>query len=95
MFGRATNGKFFTDHNIRTLAGLSNLTVCATHSAAFMRKADVFTLLQGVIYLVPLFLILPSLWHGKGTWAAIPASEILTFITICITYAVSRRGNNA
>ena len=58
-------------------------------------KAAVFTLLRGVIYLVPLFLILPSLWHGKGAWAAIPASEILTFITICITYAVSRRGNNA
>lgn len=48
-------------------------------------KAMVFTLLRGVVLLVPLFCILPVLLPGTGAWAAIPASEALTLIIILLS----------
>ncbi|MDE6084819.1 MAG: MATE family efflux transporter, partial [Muribaculaceae bacterium] len=48
-------------------------------------KAIIFTLLRGVILLVPLFFILSSLFPEWGMWAAIPAAEMLTFVIILMT----------
>lgn len=55
-------------------------------------RAAVFTLLRGAVYLVPLFLILPRLFGDMAVWAAIPASEILTLLTIIISRMVMKRG---
>lgn len=49
-------------------------------------RAMVFTLLRGIVFLVPLFLIMPMLWHGKGIWAANPLAEALTLLLIVLTY---------
>lgn len=46
-------------------------------------KAMVFTLLRGVVILVPMFCILPDIFPDWGIWAAIPASEFCTFAVIC------------
>ncbi|MDE6018390.1 MAG: MATE family efflux transporter [Muribaculaceae bacterium] len=45
-------------------------------------RAMTYTLLRGVIILVPLFFLLPSLFPSWGMWAAIPASELCTFLII-------------
>ena len=45
--------------------------------------ALILTLLRGVVFLVPMFFLLAHLFPQWGIWAAIPASELLTFaITI-------------
>jgi len=56
-------------------------------------KAMLFTLMRGVILLVPLFLIMPSIWPVYGIWAAIPLREALTRIAIGATYLLGRRHN--
>ena len=48
-------------------------------------RAMLLTLLRGIVFLVPLFYILPHLWPGLGLWAAIPAAEVLTFLVILLT----------
>ena len=53
-------------------------------------RSIVFTLLRGIIFLVPSFIFLPSLIGNAGLWLAIPAAELLTLITILLTF---RRGN--
>ncbi|MDE5609591.1 MAG: hypothetical protein K2I66_04310 [Bacteroidales bacterium] len=81
--------------------GLPVFALCAVFFAANMAvigycqsveqaaKALVFTLLRGIIYLVPLFFLVPLLIPGRGVWAAIPCSEILTSLTIGAVLAVS------
>lgn len=53
-------------------------------------KAMVFTLLRGVIILVPMFYIMPTISPAWGIWAAIPVSEALTLLFIYISKAVSK-----
>ncbi|MDE6556910.1 MAG: MATE family efflux transporter [Duncaniella sp.] len=52
-------------------------------------RAMTYTLLRGVILLVPLFFVLPTVFPGWGIWAAIPASELLTFLIILSLQAVT------
>ena len=44
----------------------------------------VFTLLRGVVFLVPLFFILPAVFPEWGMWSAIPSSELLTYLVILV-----------
>lgn len=53
-------------------------------------RATVFTLLRGIVFIVPMFLCLPLALGTAGMWLAIPASELLTLIVILIDYL--RRG---
>lgn len=56
--------------------------------------STVYTLLRGIIFLVPSFILLPE-WIGvEGLWLAIPVSEIITSIVITI-YFLSTRNSNA
>ena len=50
-----------------------------------------YTLLRGIVFLVPCFLLLPRLMGDSGLWLAIPAAELLTCIVICTRYAVRNR----
>ena len=45
-------------------------------------RATLLTLLRGVIFVVPAFLLLPLTGYWWGIWAAIPASEVLTLTVI-------------
>lgn len=53
-------------------------------------RATVFTLLRGIIFIVPLFLTLPLILGTAGMWLAIPASELLTLIVISADYVANR-----
>lgn len=52
--------------------------------------STVYTLLRGVLLLVPCFIILPRIIGVPGLWLSIPAAELLTCVIIYIRYAFSR-----
>lgn len=52
--------------------------------------ALILTLLRGIIFLVPLFIILSRLFPYWGIWAAIPSSEFLTFIVVMLIYGLKK-----
>lgn len=54
-------------------------------------KAMFFTLLRGVIVLIPMFMFLPLVFPRFGAWCAIPASEIVTLAAIVANYLYVRR----
>lgn len=54
-------------------------------------RAMVFTLMRGIIVLVPMFCILPAVFPGWGIWAAIPVSEAVTLLAICIGYFLASK----
>ncbi len=45
-------------------------------------RAIIYTLLRGIVLLVPAFILLPSLTGDAGLWLAIPATEAITTIII-------------
>lgn len=48
--------------------------------------STVYTLLRGVLFLVPCFILLPRSVGVPGLWLAIPAAELLTCLVICVRY---------
>lgn len=58
-------------------------------------KAMLFTLMRGIILLVPMFFVMPALFPGWGIWAAIPASEALTLLAIAATYVITETRRHA
>lgn len=53
-------------------------------------RATLFTLLRGILFIVPTFIFLPRLFGVSGMWLAIPASELLTLVVIAIDYMACR-----
>lgn len=53
-------------------------------------RALIFTLLRGVVILVPMFFILSGLFPKWGMWAAIPSSELLTLVIILTSFLMKR-----
>lgn len=56
-------------------------------------RAIYYMLLRGVIFMVPLFVLLPSVIGIPGLWLSIPASELLTLTVIAIAYIAANRKN--
>lgn len=54
-------------------------------------RATVYTLMRGIIFLVPSFLLLPDLIGTKGIWFAIPFAEFLTAAFIIIGFMRNRQ----
>ena len=55
-------------------------------------RATLIVLLRGVVFVVPCFLLLPSLCDTPGIWLAMPVAEALTLcVTLLIAYLASRR----
>lgn len=51
-------------------------------------RSTFYTLLRGIVFIIPSFLILPALLGNTGLWLSIPVAEILTFVVICADYAI-------
>lgn len=81
-----------------TVKGLPLLGICAIFFAINITfigyyqsiekagRSIAFMMLRGIIFLVPLFIIMPRLFGEDGLWLAIPASEILTVVVILCAY---------
>lgn len=48
------------------------------------RRATVWMLLRGVVFVIPCFILLPMFVGNRGLWLAVPTSECLTFIVILL-----------
>lgn len=49
-------------------------------------RAMIYTLLRGVVIMVPSFFVMSYLFPSWGMWGAIPASELLTLTIIILTF---------
>lgn len=49
-------------------------------------RSTLYTVMRGIIYLIPAFIALPQLIGDDGLWLAIPTAELLTLLTISLTY---------
>lgn len=47
-------------------------------------RSTVYSLLRGIVFLVPCFILLPRLIGNPGLWLAIPAAEVLTLAVILL-----------
>ncbi len=55
------------------------------------KPATIFMLMRGLVFIIPLFILLPSLIGDKGLWLAVPTSELATFALIIAYNLASRR----
>jgi Na+-driven multidrug efflux pump len=63
-----------------------NLTVIGyCQSIEQVRKATIYALLRGLVFMVPSFVFLPKLLGINGIWLALCLSEVMTALTILIT----------
>lgn len=53
-------------------------------------RAIIYMLLRGIVFLVPIFILLPDMIGIPGLWLAIPLSEVLTLIVITAAYLLQR-----
>lgn len=103
---RGITGLFLSPHEeayALAVDGLPLFSICAVFFAANIAfigycqsieraaESTVYTLLRGVIFLVPCFIMLPELAGAEGLWLAIPAAELLTSAVIFTRYARGRR----
>lgn len=88
------------------VSGLPVFAVCAVvfalniayigycQSVGRAMRAMIYTLLRGVVLMVPSFFVLSYLFPSWGMWGAIPSSELLTFVIIVVTFRSGRHGVN-
>lgn len=64
-----------------------NLTAIGYYqSTEQIKPATLFALLRGILFLLPSFILLPRLLGTAGIWLAMPASELLTTLSIILFY---------
>ena len=52
--------------------------------------STLYSLLRGIIFVIPTFILLPMTFGDTGLWLAIPAAEILTMLIIIVVFRISR-----
>ena len=53
-------------------------------------RSTIYTLLRGIVFLIPAFILLPDLIGDTGLWMAIPVAEIMTTVIILIVHFAYR-----
>ena len=59
-------------------------------SIELAKRATLWMMLRGVVFVIPSFILLPTVLGEKGLWLAVPASEFLTFSVILLTMLKDR-----
>ena len=54
-------------------------------------RATGYTLIRGIIFLIPSFILMPMLIFPQGMWLAVPVAECLTLVVIICTGETDRR----
>lgn len=54
------------------------------------KRATLWMLLRGIIFVIPSFILLPMMLGDKGLWLAVPLSEMLTFVVILLSLVRDR-----
>jgi Na+-driven multidrug efflux pump len=55
------------------------------------RFANLFMLLRGIFFLIPIFIIIPLYLGEIGLWLSVPLSELITFLAIAIAHALKSK----
>ena len=53
-------------------------------------RSTIYTLLRGIVFLIPAFILLPDLIGDTGLWMAIPVAETMTTVIILIVHFAYR-----
>ena len=56
--------------------------------------ATLFALLRGVVFIVPSFIIMPSVAGTCGIWLSMPVAELLTSLSIAVFYFAGRHAKH-
>ncbi len=59
-------------------------------SIELAKRATLWMLLRGIIFVIPGFILLPMMLGDKGLWLAVPLSEMLTFVVILLSLVRDR-----
>lgn len=83
--------KGFPVFSVAFIAFIFNLTAIGYfQSVEKVTPSIVFALLRGLIFLVPAFILLPTILNAKGIWLALGISEILTALSIVGFYIYNK-----
>ena len=84
--------KGFPVFSVAFIAFIFNLTAIGYfQSVEKVTPSIVFALLRGLIFLVPAFILLPTILNATGIWLALGISEILTALSIVGFYIYNKR----
>lgn len=59
-------------------------------SIELAKRATLWMLLRGIIFVIPSFILLPMMLGDKGLWLAVPLSEMQTFVVILLSLVRDR-----
>ncbi len=83
--------KGFPVFSVAFIAFIFNLTAIGYfQSVEKVTPSIVFALLRGLIFLVPAFILLPTILNATGIWLALGISEILTALSIVVFYIYNK-----
>lgn len=83
--------KGFPVFSVAFIAFIFNLTAIGYfQSVEKVTPSIVFALLRGLIFLVPAFILLPTILNATGIWLALGISEILTALSIVGFYIYNK-----
>ena len=83
--------KGFPVFSVAFIAFIFNLTAIGYfQSVEKVTPSIVFALLRGLIFLVPSFILLPTILNATGIWLALGISEILTALSIVVFYIYNK-----
>lgn len=70
---------------------ISNVAIIGYYqSVEMIKKANLFVLLRGLVFLIPCFILFPYMLGIEGIWLAMPFSEILTSLVVIAIFLYSR-----
>ena len=53
--------------------------------------STVYSMLRGIVFVIPAFILLPYVFGDNGLWLAVPSAEIITMIIIIAVYLNGKR----
>ena len=73
------------------LVGFQVIVSTLYQAMGHVRPAVFISLLRQIIILIPLLIVLPSLWGISGVWVSFPLADIFSFSVIYGMFALFRR----
>lgn len=70
---------------------LNVVCIGCMQSMGSFKPSITFMILRGLIFVVPLFILLPEMMGSKGLWLAVPFSEMFTFAIMALYFFLKRK----
>ena len=53
--------------------------------------STVYSMLRGIVFVIPAFILLPYVFGDNGLWLAVPSAELITMVIIIAVYLNGKR----